>query len=130
MNDLISRQAAIELILSGKVCEDYRYENPDECNSFLDWAIDMVARMPSAQPASRWIPCEERLPEIDMTYPHHDDYLVQYDSGGMDVASWSNVNRFWTNHVTEPYWNCAQFQTVVAWMLLPELYREETEDGT
>lgn len=72
----------------------------------------------------RWIPVTERLPEIDMSHPHHENYLVQYDSGGIDVASWSNVNRFWTNHVTEPYWNCVQFAKVIAWMPLPESYKE------
>ena len=76
----------------------------------------------------RWIPVTERLPEIDMAYPHHDDYLVQYCSGNMDVASWSNVNPFWTDHVTSPHWNCVQFATVVAWMPLPEPCEEE-DDG-
>lgn len=75
----------------------------------------------------RWIPVSERLPEIDMSYPHHKNYFVQYDSGGMDVASWSNVNRFWTNHVTEPYWNCVQFEKVIAWMPLPSSYKEGQE---
>lgn len=71
-------------------------------------------------PLPAWIPITERLPEIDMSYPHHEDYLVQYDSGNMDVASWSNVNRFWTDHVTAPHWNCVQFAEVIAWMPLPE----------
>ena len=62
-----------------------------------------------------------------MSYPHHKNYFVQYDSGGMDVASWSNVNRFWTNHVTEPYWDCVQFEKVIAWMPLPSSYKEEQE---
>lgn len=74
----------------------------------------------------KWIPATDRLPEIDMSYPHHEDYLVQYDSGNMDVASWSNVNRFWTDHVTEPHWNCVQFAEVIAWMPLPEPPKEET----
>ena len=73
-----------------------------------------------AKQKNRWIPVTERLPEIDMSYPHHEDYLVQYDSGNMDVASWSNVNRFWTDHVTEPHWNCVQFAEVIAWMPLPQ----------
>ena len=80
------------------------------------------------QPEQRWIPCEERSPKIDMSYPHHDDYLVQYDSGNMDVASWSNVNRFWTDHVTEPYWNCVQFAKVVAWMPLPKPWKGEDDE--
>ena len=75
----------------------------------------------------RWIPVSEGLPKIDMSYPHHEDYLVQYDSGGMDVASWSNVNHFCTDHVTEPYWNCVQFAKVIAWMPLPPSYKEEQE---
>lgn len=76
---------------------------------------------------STWIPVSEGLPEIDMSHPHHENYLVQYDSGYMDVASWSNVNRFWTDHVTKPHWNCAQFAEVIAWMPLPEQYKAESE---
>ena len=49
--DLIDRQAAIELILSGKVDDDsWVYECPEECNSFLDWAAEEVGKMPTAQP--------------------------------------------------------------------------------
>ena len=79
-------------------------------------------------PLPAWIPVTERLPKIDMSYPHHEDYLVQYDSGNMDVASWSNVNRFWTDHVTEPHWNCVQFAEVIAWMPLPQPYNGERKE--
>lgn len=75
----------------------------------------------------KWIPVTELLPAIDMSYPHHEDYLVQYDSGDMDVASWSNVNRFWTDHVTEPHWNCVQFAEVIAWRELPEPWKGEDD---
>lgn len=92
---------------------------------FLKFVEDELAQLPSAP---RWIPCKERLPKIDMSYPHHEDYLVQYDSGNMDVASWSNVNRFWTDHVTEPYWNCVQFAKVIAWMPLPEPWKGDDND--
>lgn len=99
---------------------------------FLDGVKVVLYMLSTETPADvkpvvkgEWIPVTERLPEIDMTFPHSEWYLVQYEDGYMDVASWSNVNRFWTDLVTEPHWNCAQFQTVVAWMSLPEPYRKE-----
>lgn len=47
---VISREAAIKLILSGRVGDDSLVECPEECNSMLVWAADAVAKMPSAQP--------------------------------------------------------------------------------
>ena len=83
--------------------------------------------VPSAQ---QWVTASERLPDIDMSYPHHENYLVQYDSGRMDVISWSNVNRFWTNLVTEPHWNNSPFEKVMAWMPLPEPWKEDNNNET
>lgn len=74
---------------------------------------------------ARWIPVEERNPEIDMSYPHSECYLVTYEDGALDVARWSNVNPFWTDHVTEPRWWGQQFCKVVAWMPLPEPWKGE-----
>ena len=96
--------------------EDLSREAEVNAKRAMKWAFDAER----AEAKLRWIPVTERLPEIDMSYPHHEDYLVQYDSGDMDVASWSNVNRLWTDHVTEPHWNCVQFAEVIAWMPLPE----------
>ena len=53
-------------------------------------------------------------------------YLVTYQGGGIDIARWSNINRFWGNHPsTEYYWTCAQYCRVAAWMELPEEYVPE-----
>lgn len=52
-----------------------------------------------------------------------EQYLVQYDIGILDVATWTNVNPFWTTLTTDWHWNAAQYCKVVAWMPLPELYR-------
>lgn len=49
MSDLISRKAAIKLILSGRVGDDSPVECPEECNSMLEWAADKVAKMPTAE---------------------------------------------------------------------------------
>ena len=129
MDELISRQATIRTLDGERFDEAFCNEYEAGYNDGIDFAVNTLSVLPSAQPESKWIPVSERLPEIDMSHPHHEHYLVQYDSGGMDVASWSNVNRFWTNHVTDPYWNCVQFAEVVAWMPLPEPYRERREDG-
>jgi len=114
----MTRKAVIGELRELKYSFERRYDKYPTC---LEEAIDYIYRTPS------WIPVSEGLPKIDMSYPHHEDYLVQYDSGDMDVASWSNVNRFWTDHVTEPYWNCVQFARVTAWMPLPEPYKEGQE---
>ena len=73
--------------------------------------------------SEQWIPVEEQNPEIDMSYPHSECYLVTYEGGTLDVARWSNVNPFWTDHVTEPRWWGQQFCKVIAWMPLPEPWK-------
>lgn len=57
MNDLVSREAAIRLILSGRVGDDSLVECPEECNSMLEWAADEVAKMPTIDPVKhgRWV---------------------------------------------------------------------------
>lgn len=82
--DLIDRQAAIDLILSGKVDEDDSLvECAIECNSFLDWAADEVSKMPSAQ---HWISVTEELPKLDedvlLCYIEYDRWHGQYVSVG------------------------------------------------
>lgn len=55
MNDLISRQQAIEIILSEKVDEDDSLvECAAECNSFIDKAADDIRKMSSVQPEQKY----------------------------------------------------------------------------
>ena len=73
MSDLISRQTAIDAVHQEfdecLVWDESGQTTADEVERILDY-------LPSAEP--RWIPVTERLPKIDMSYPHHEDYLVQY----------------------------------------------------
>lgn len=85
---LISREAAIKLILSGKVGCDSLVECPEECNSMLDWAADEVAKMPSAQPEIVWCKdCERWYTEED----EDDEY------------GYCRNHEFWTSGI----WYCA-----------------------
>lgn len=54
MSDYISRQAAIDAIKRA-IWDKYTAKD----------AIDAVCNVPSAQPEQRWIPCSERLPEVN-----------------------------------------------------------------
>lgn len=142
-NDDLIRRGDVLGLLHAFVCGAKKY-NTNDCKSELEkicreelskamvGVLGDFEKLMGELPADvksvvrgEWIPVMERLPEIDMTFPHSERYLVQYKDGHMDVASWSNVDPLWTNLVTEPHWNCAQFQTVVAWMSLPEPYRKE-----
>ena len=49
MNDLISRQAAIDAINSGMLTDDdTQFECPSECNSMLEWAVNAVKELSTA----------------------------------------------------------------------------------
>lgn len=89
-------------------------------SQWIGRVIEEINIMPKV---GEWTLCSEMLPPIDMSYPNAKDYLVYYEHGYYDVASYSNINRFWHEHTTEPYWNCEQYCKVVAWMPLPEPYK-------
>ena len=100
MNDLISRQAAIEAMSESlkRVFPEHR-QIAEKCLNVL----------PSAQPEQRWIPCSERLPE------ERGFYLTTTK----DKAVYCD------------YWNEDNFdrtEMVIAWMPLPEPYREGKDD--
>ena len=114
------------------------YESVDSCDtgryeSYYGTGILAVRKedideQPTIESEQRWIPVTDHNPEIDMSYPHSEHYLVTYDNGEIDVARWSNVNPFWTDHVTEPRWWGAQYCKVIAWMPLPGPYGERREE--
>ena len=107
MTDYISRQTAIDALEDTKQNDPFdRYEYQ---NIGIEWAIDALKALPSAQPEQRWIPCSERLPEEAGWY---------IASGVRDVG-----NRWYS---TLHGWEETTFR-VVAWMPLPEPYGEVSE---
>lgn len=80
-----------------------------------------------AQPKfGEWIPCSERLPEVEdlheISIEDSTCYLIQRRCGVMDVAHYIKV-------YGESYFeaHCIKFNDVIAWMPLPKPYRPEEE---
>lgn len=130
--DCISRQAAIEAI----------NELHDKPNAWLDLAVDALEDLPPEQPETRWIPVTERLP------------IKEFEDGRKNRTVYDIypclVTRYST-HTDEPrtrtyvcksYFDGEDFmlhggyapneesdtENTLAWMPLPEVYREETEE--
>ena len=99
MNDLISRQAAID------VAKQYWYK-PDIAKA--------LEELPSAQPEQRWIPVSERMPEPRI------DVWCNSDMGQM-VGYYDEYAETW-------YGRDYLELIVTAWMPLPEPYAERRTD--
>lgn len=106
MDDLISRQAAIDAILE---------MNTENRVSWLDCALDTLDALPSAEP--RWIPVTERLPgygeKVLVTF--HNKYI---DRTTIGVSS-CYVQK-------EGFFSDTPFDYApIAWMPLPEPWKGE-----
>lgn len=111
MADLIDRQAVKEWLT--------------RWDGYIDQ--DTIARMqyrvmdiPSAQPEQRWISCEEQLPEENAYYL----VTVEYESGERRIEIDYRV-ALDDDDVINSDW--VGVEKVLAWMPLPEPYREGEE---
>ena len=137
MNDLISRQAAIDALDGVKVDEENCTEYDIGYNDGIDFAVSRLSVLPSAQPEQRWIPCSEK----DAEYPClacdvfgqifiTDGGIVKingecYDGTGFDF---SNADEFLKGIKVGNAMRMLP-RKIVAWLPLPEPYREEEQDG-
>ena len=90
------------------------------CIEVLNGMADTIAQLEEKLAEREWIPCSERLPSKD------GQYLVYMDYGEMDVYMWAegwNCIRRLNGMVTREY----EINGIVAWMPLPEPYREDGE---
>lgn len=121
MSDLIDRQAAIE-VLSWFTQTDPLGYTPRQ----------ILSALPSAQPEQRWIPVSERLPEEDT------EVLISYrykegegDTSHVDIdittygQMYFGGNKVGNNkHWRAPFEYFYSNYEVIAWMPLPEPYKE------
>lgn len=128
MADLIDRRTAIDAVLDRMNVEKYgRNAKPEE----IQWTLE---KMPSAQPEQRWIPCAARMPEEDnrmsaesrqysdhvlMSVYNADDDEAFIDYGYTVDGNWQSDT---TDCLVPPWWE------VIAWMPLPEPYKEDDHE--
>ena len=117
-DDLISRQAAIDAI------DEIESEIAEGCGVEYEKWRKYFCDLPSAQPEQQWIPCNVRLPRVAdcyaVTRQIGSDLIVSacYFDG---INNWHDDN--WINHERN------YLTDIVAWLPLPEPYKEEEQDG-
>lgn len=115
MNDLISRQAAIQEIKDLPDCQNGYSDTYDKAQ-----IIGVLEELPSAQPEQRWIPCSERLPELDVPI------VFTTAIGTLDVGF--RIDADTMNQFYSETGKCRRDNyDVIAWQPLPEPYKEEKE---
>lgn len=140
MDDLISRQAAIESIEFGvetlKIVLDRTDVTYNEREKFswgmglLESYIEDIKELPSAH--QRWIPCSERLPEANGRYfvtrglsacgaMWNRVYIINYS----DLMGLKSERIWWDGNVGKS--DFERFDDVIAWMPLPEPYGGESD---
>ena len=104
MNDLISRQDAINEF---SYCQTYLFDSIDRDPKIsLEDAKYAIEQLPSAQ---QWIPCSERLPD------QNGKYLVVGRQKAINILKFDGGR--WYGK-----WG------IVAWMPLPEPFKDKHED--
>lgn len=130
--ELISRQAAIEVIDAVFPVNPTKSEYAQGLACGAALAKTYVKQLPSAQP--RWIPVTERLPKengmylVTMTEKAKAEELG-FDLDEIEVSKMRYNSNGWQLPRHIPSWiNEVVKDEVIAWMPLPEPYREEEQD--
>lgn len=105
VGDLISREAMSYAV------NTIRMSKNETCYSFYQKVLDVLSKLPSAQPEPPWIPCSERLPEMPGWYliSKIDDVFDAYFS----------CDEGWEIEAFEEF---RPVENVIAWMPKPEPY--------
>ena len=99
----------------------YAADRKGELAKLITDAADTIEMLSAKQPEQRWIPCSERLPDDDTLM------LVNYIDNrpeAMDIwIGWHEMENVW--YIDGEAHSKEDGNEVIAWMPLPEPYREE-----
>ena len=133
MEDLISRQAAIDG--ADAIITRDTSENNDVVKAMTAWK-SYVEALPSAPPKQRWIPCSERLPEenkeVLISYRYKEGEgdtshtYIDITTYGQMYFGGNKVGNY--KHWRAPFEYFESNYEVIAWMPLPEPYKERREE--
>ena len=123
--DCVSRKLAIKLF------NDYAEEVNQDTD--IHEAIEIVMNMPSVTPTQKWIPVSEKLPS-----DCNEDWVlaqIQEDNGYLwipCVAEYRKSKDDWFSDANDIGWlrNHEGAFKVIAWMPLPELYKEVDDEDS
>lgn len=121
--DAISRQDAIDILDAYQVMIENGEENP------YAWARLRMSELPSAQLELRWIPVTEKLPEDEYVLISKKPTKLSGSKWCVTVAIRMADPRSGKIQWRDSGFGIIQDDEVLAWMPLPEPYREEGEEG-
>ena len=114
MDDLISRQAAIDALRTCYDTETITTDNGDEYINYGD-AVGEIERLPPIQPEPHWIPVTERLPEVGESVLICDAY------GDICIGHRTRSGYYFPDFCED------KIKDVRAWAELPEPFKGVTE---
>lgn len=127
----MTREEAIEELL----CMKHLVRAESDADKALDMAIEALSDVPDTN-VGKWIPCSERLPEEDtnvLVTVHFHGLVHEHPSGWNDhikpsyyVEVASQIDGEWSSYSDE-YKVARNRHEVIAWMPLPEAYKEVKE---
>jgi hypothetical protein len=118
-DDTISKKAAIDALI-----DEYHGMISDESMKIYQ-IINWLSELP---PAQQWIPCSERLPEVDRSVlvQLSDDFYDPIQVMTLDISKCEGASFCWR---TQEMGINFDMDDVVAWMPLPKPYEGGKDEG-
>ena len=129
MNDLISRQAAIDAFGLSEKTRKYGGDHSGYDTRMLYEIQDLLEGLPPAQPEQQWIPCSERLPdeygEYRITWATSASKKLFVGDSEYEITSeWDDEHyRFKGRWLLDDYIKNYPDVKVIAWKPIEEPYR-------